>query len=175
MREFLKRRPSIYSDIHPEFLQQLGAGWKKHEKRPDLTELLKDNFLQYEGQESVPSQIHNYLSTNFKDMRNLKKDDLSLKKKAIHRWYVPDPNKESDIEKTRTKSLLKEFELYKNSTKKKLTEFRAEALRAGFAAAYNSKNFQAILDVSKKIPEETLQEDETLLMYYDYATMVAGE
>jgi len=47
-------------------MSQLGAGWKKHEKRPDLSALMEDNFIQYDGKSDVPSQIHSLLSTNFK-------------------------------------------------------------------------------------------------------------
>jgi hypothetical protein len=58
----------------------------------------------------VPSQIHSYLSTNFKDLRGLEKDDPRLKAKAKDRWYVPDPSKAQDLEQKREKALLKEFE-----------------------------------------------------------------
>src|SRR5690606_12613426 len=33
LTDFLKRRPSTYQEIHPEFTTQLGAGWKKHEAK----------------------------------------------------------------------------------------------------------------------------------------------
>jgi hypothetical protein len=58
--DFLKARPSTYQDIHPEFIKQLGAGWKKHETRPELSALLEANFLRFEGTGEVPSQIHRY-------------------------------------------------------------------------------------------------------------------
>ncbi|MCP6456925.1 hypothetical protein NL495_27745, partial [Klebsiella pneumoniae] len=45
LSDFLKRRPSTYQEVHPEFMTQLGAGWKKHETRPELSSLLEDNFL----------------------------------------------------------------------------------------------------------------------------------
>src|SRR5712691_8667859 len=69
------------------------GGWQKHEKPLELSELLEENFLRYDGRGEVPSQIHSYLSTNFKELRNLPKDDPSLRAKARDRWYVPDPNK----------------------------------------------------------------------------------
>jgi hypothetical protein len=53
--------------------------------------LLEQNFLRYDGKDDVPSQIHSYLSSNFKELRNLEKDDPALKAKAKDRWYVPDP------------------------------------------------------------------------------------
>lgn len=75
--DFLKTRPSTYQDIHPEFIKQLGAGWKKHEARPELSALLEGNFLRYDGAGEVPSQIHRYLSTNYHDLRGLEKTDAN--------------------------------------------------------------------------------------------------
>src|SRR5690606_26202910 len=112
LADFLKRRPSTYQEVHPEFTTQLGAGWKKHEAKPELMALLENNFLKYEGTGDVPSQIHSYLSTNHKDLRGLEKSDPRLIAKAKDRWYVPDPNKAQDLEKKREKALLKEFQAY---------------------------------------------------------------
>jgi len=169
LTDFLKKRPSTYQELHPEFIGQLGAGWKKHEKRPELAALLEDNFLQYDGASEVPSQIHGYLSTNYKDLRSLEKSNPLLIAKANERWYVPDPNKAHDLEKRREKSLLKEFTVYQTSTGRKLKEFRLEVLRAGFKAAWSTKDYKAIIAIAQKIPEEALQEDEKLLLWYDQA------
>ena len=167
--DFLKARPSTYQEIHPEFITQLGAGWKKHEAKPELSALLENNFLRYDGSGDVPSQIHSYLSTNFKDLRGLDKSDPRLKAKAQDRWYVPDPNKAQDLEKKREKALLKEFDDYAGATGRKLKEFRLEVLRAGFKAAWGRKDYSTIIKVAQKIPEEALQEDEKLLLWYDQA------
>lgn len=169
MTDFLKRRPSTYQEISPEFMAQLGAGWKKHEAKPDLSELLEDNFLKYDGTGEVPSQIHSYLSSNYKDLRGLEKDHPALVAKAMDRWYVPDPNKAQDLEKKREKALLKEFETYKAFTGRKIKECRLEVLRAGFRAAWAAKDYQTIIRIANKLPEETLQEDEKLLTLYDMA------
>jgi DNA modification methylase len=169
LTDFLKRRPSTYQEIHPDFISQLGAGWKKHELKPELSALLESNFIQYDGTGDVPSQIHSYLSTNHKDLRNLEKSSAALANKAKDRWYVPDPNKAQDLEKKREKALLKEFVEYQASTGRKLKAFRLEVLRAGFKAAWGAKNYKAIITIAQKIPEDTLQEDEKLLLWYDQA------
>jgi hypothetical protein len=167
MRQELKEKPKTYSEIHPLFLNEL-SGWKKNELELELSTLLEQNFIKYDGKEDVPPQIHTYLSTNFKDMRGLDKSDPKLVAKAKDRWYVPDPNKAADLEKVRLRALLKEFETYK-AEKKKIKQPRAEALRAGFNTAWEAQDFQTILDISAKIPPAVLQEDEKLLMFYDNA------
>lgn len=169
LSDFLKRRPSTYQEVHTDFISQLGAGWKKHESKPELAALLEDNFIQYDGHSEVPSQIHAYLSSNHKDQRNLDKDDPVLISKAKDRWYVPDPNKAQDLEKRREKALLKEFDHYRGFTGRRLKEFRLEALRAGFRSAWASKDYATILSIAKKLPDDALQEDEKLLTLYDLA------
>jgi hypothetical protein len=179
LTDFLKKRPSTYQEVHPEFITQLGAGWRKHEQKPELTALLEDNFLRYEGNGEgtgpVPTQISNYLSKNFHEYRGLDKDDPRLVAKARERWYVPDPNKAADLEKRREKTLLKEFETYRAFTGRRLKEFRLEVLRAGFKAAWSQKDLQTIIKVARKIPEEVLQEDEKLLLWYDQALTLMEE
>ncbi len=169
LTDFLKKRPSTYQEIHPEFISQLGAGWKKHEAKPELSALIEDNFIQYDGTGEVPSQIHSLLSTNFKDLRGLEKNDPRLIAKAKDRWYVPDPNKAQDLEKKREKALLKEFEAYRAFTGRKLKEFRLEVMRAGFKNSWANKDYKTIIAIAHKIPEESLQEDEKLLLWYDQA------
>ena len=169
LTDFLRKRPSTYQEVHPEFTSQVGAGWKKHEERPELSALLDENFLRFDGNGDVPSQIHSYLSTNFKDLRGLEKEDPRLKAKAKDRWFVPDPNKAKDLEQKRERSLLKEFEAYKTATKRQLKESRLEVLRTGFKTAWASKDYKTIIGIAEKLPDETLQEDEKLLLWYDQA------
>ena len=169
LTDFLRKRPSTYQEVHPDFTTQVGAGWKKHEEKPELSALLDENFLRYDGNGDVPSQIHSYLSTNFKDLRGLEKEDPRLKAKAKDRWFVPDPNKAKDLEQKRERSLLKEFEAYKTATKRQLKESRLEVLRAGFRTAWASKDYKTIIGIAEKLPDETLQEDEKLLLWYDQA------
>lgn len=82
------------------------------------------------------------------------------------RWYIPNTTKEGDVIKLREKKLWKEFEGYMNS-KGKLKLFRSEAIRVGFSRLWKDKNYQAIVDIAERLPEQTIQEDANLLMYYD--------
>jgi DNA modification methylase len=174
LHQLLKEKPQTFQDINPLFMQELG-GWSKNEQQLDLRELLNQNFLCYDGKREVPSQIHSYLSSNWPEMRNLAKDDPKLVAKAKDRWYVPDPNKSGDLEKLRERSLLKEFGEYKQ-TKKKLKVFRLEAVRAGFKKAWQERDYATIITVAEKIPNNILEEDPKLLMWYDQAvTRIGGK
>ena len=82
------------------------------------------------------------------------------------RWYIPDVTKEGDVAKLREKNLWKEFEGYMGS-KGKLKLFRSEAIRVGFSRLWKDKNYKAIVDIAERLPEQTIQEDSNLLMYYD--------
>lgn len=172
LRQLLKEKPQTFADINPQFMQQLG-GWSKNEEQLDLRELLNQNFLCYDGKELVPEQIHAYLSTNWKELRNLPKDDKALVAKASDRWYLPDPNKAGDLEKLRERALLKEFEDYKQAGKK-LKVFRLEAVRAGFKKAWQDRDYLTIVAVADKIPNNVLEEDHKLLMWYDQAVTRLG-
>lgn len=134
LRSELSKKPQTYQEIYPKFLRELHKA--PHEKLPELSELLEQNFL---------------------------KDDQG-------RWYVPDPGRQSDLEKMREKALLKEFEEYKEG-RGRLKVFRTEALRAGFKACWAAKDYKTIVEVARRIPDTVLQEDTTLLMYYDNALM----
>ncbi|MEC5270383.1 DNA methyltransferase, partial [Heyndrickxia coagulans] len=140
IRQQLMNKPQTRQELHPEFMKQI-QHIAKHEELPELDDLLEQNFLRYDGEEPVPNQILTYLRRNYKDLRGLDPTDPKVIEKAMHRWYVPDPNKQSDLEKLREKALLREFNQYKDElegNKKKLRTFRTEAIRAGFKNAYRA-------------------------------------
>ena len=199
LRRQLEQKPQSFSDLTPQFMKEL-AGWDKHEKPLELKEILQQNFLCYAGEDAVPPQIHSYLSTNFKDCRKLTKDDPSLREQAKDRWYVPDPKKAGDLEKIRDRALLREFWEYlpvgyKPKTKpddqaelpglpsggakvavaKRITVLRMEAVRTGFKHCWQNRDYRTIVTVAKRIPEDVLQEDPKLLMWYDQAVTRLGE
>lgn len=88
-------------------------------------------------------------------------------------WRLPNVNDDVDLEKLRTKALLKEFKIYLEVCRKprgKLKDVRVEAVRAGFKQCYADKNFADIILVGDRIPQNLLTEDEILLQYYDIAS-----
>ena len=130
------------------------------------------------GKTSIIQNLAKRHKADWKDIRNLSKEDPTLIAKAQDRWYVPDPNKTGDLEKLREKALLKEFENYVEQTsslpKKKLKLFRMESGRAGFKKAWQERDYSSILTVAEKIPNKILKEDPKLLMWYDQAVTRTG-
>jgi hypothetical protein len=174
LKQQLAVKPQTFQELSPQFMREIG-GWSKREAPLELSTLLEQSFLRYDGVGEVPSQVHSYLSSNFKELRNLPKDDPALRAKGKDRWYVPDPNKAGDLEKLRERALLREFEEYRASTQKRLRVFRLEAVRAGFKRAWQARDYATIIAVADKIPESVLQEDPKLLMWYDQAVTRSGD
>ena len=189
LRKELANKPQTFQELHPKFMKEI-QGWAKHEKPLELSELLEENFLMYDGEGPIPKQIVSWMKKSERlrekiraeEARRgetgdlgLETDDPELIKAAKDRWYVPDPNKAKDLEKLREKRLLKEFEEYKEFSGRRLRVFRTEALRAGFKKAWQEKDYRTIVEVAKKIPERILQEDPKLLMWYDQALTRLGE
>lgn len=175
LRHYLKQRPSEAGHLTNEFNAQIrGSTWRKGEVRPELRDLLRLNFLCYNGTGDVPNQIHSYLSTNYKEYRSLSKSDPLLQAKAKDCWFVPDPNNAIQLEQIRERELLRAFDIYRLSKERKITEFRIEALRAGFKKAWQEKDYQTIIAVAAKIPQIVIQEDPKLLMWHSNACTRAG-
>ncbi|SLK50137.1 Adenine specific DNA methylase Mod [Mycobacteroides abscessus subsp. abscessus] len=176
IRQQLMKKPQTRQDIHPNFMKEI-QHIAKHELLPELDDLLYQNFLLYVGDGQVPDQIVSYLRRTYKELRGLDTNDSKVIEKAKNRWYVPNPTKQADLEKLREKSLLREFEGYleeMEGNKKKLRQFRTEAIRAGFKKAYSEKDFNKIVKVGERLPETIIQEDDKLLMYYDNACIRLG-
>lgn len=190
LRQQLLRKPQTAGELKPQFMQEIG-GWQKNERLLELDELLEQNFLRYDGKGPIPAQIVSWLKQSA-DLRKMIQEELSagraneengqfstqsslLITRSKDRWYVPDPNKASDLEKLRERSLLREFEEYRESSQKRLRVFRLEAVRAGFKKAWQERDYATIIAVARKIPENILQEDPKLLMWYDQALTRSGK
>lgn len=105
------------------------------------------------------------------EMRTILEENFLKNDKG--QWYLPDPENKADLEKLRTKRLIKQFEIYKTEgykPKGKIKEARVEALRAGFKQCYQDKNFKTIVQIGDRIPNNLLMEDEVLLQFYDIAS-----
>ena len=173
LRRELGRKPQTFQELQPAFMREMHS-WSKHERTFELRQLLEENFLCFEAGDAVPSQIHSYLSTNFRELRKLEKGAPALLAKAVGRWFVPDPSRQVDLERIRERSLLKEFALYRDAKARRLKQFRLEAVRAGFRDAYETGDYGTIVAVAGRLPEAVILEDEKLLMYFDVAQMRLG-
>jgi len=187
LRQQLGNKPQTQAELTPQFMRELGA-WGKHEKLPEMIELLEQNFLRYDGEGPIPAQIVGWMrkSAGLRELieqevaAGLLREDGGLDTResrlvahARDRWYVPDPNKAIDLEKLRTRALLREFATY-TAGRGKLKLFRTEAIRAGFAAAWRERDYVTITGIAERLPESVLQEDPDLLMYYDTASLRVG-
>lgn len=142
--------------------EKSAIGWlysqldEKNGGKRQTYQVLQPQFMQevkaVKKTEKMPELI-DMLQENF-----LKDEDVA--------WYVPDLTKSGDVAKLREKNLLKEFQEYQ-TTKGKLKVFRSEAIRAGFAKLWKDKDYKAIVALAERLPEETVQEDPNILMYYD--------
>ena len=104
------------------------------------------------------------------EMRTILEENFLKNEKG--QWYLPDPENEADLEKLRTKRLLRLYETYRIEAfkpKGKIKEARVEALRAGFKECYQEKDFKTIVHIGDRIPNNLLMEDEVLLQFYDIA------
>jgi hypothetical protein len=184
LRQQLTRKPQTFQELHPQFIKAI-AGWARHEKTLELSDLLEQSFLRFDGTGPIPPQLISWMKQSA-ELRELIKTELAaghitedngtlitrhpaLVTRAQARWYVPDPNKAQDLEKLRERALLKDFEEYRAFKGRQLKVFRLEAARAGFKKAWQERNYRTIIDVAQKIPGDVLQEDPKLLMWYDQA------
>ncbi|MBE3588102.1 MAG: DNA methylase [Thermoanaerobacteraceae bacterium] len=190
LKQQLTRKPQTFQELFPQFLREIG-GWQKHEKPLELKELLEQNFLVYNEKGPIPPQLVSWMKQSEKlrgiiqaelaagraveDNGRLETGNPELLRAVRDRWYVPDPHKAGDLEKLRERALLREFEEYRKSSQRRLKVFRLEAVRAGFKKAWQDKDYATIIAVARKIPENVLQEDPKLLMWYDQALTRMGE
>jgi predicted RNA methylase len=179
LRQELGNKPYTLQELTPKFMQEAQRAWAKHEQPLELRDLLEQNFLAYSGTGPIPEPIWAWLQKSSALRRVMSEQtadtaDARLRAEAKDRWYVPDPNRATDLEKVRERALLKDFETYRQTPQRKLRSFRLEAVRAGFRAAWARRDYTTIRAVAEKLPEEVLQEDPQLLMWYDQALARGG-
>ncbi len=89
-------------------------------------------------------------------------------RESDEKWVMPDPDNERHLEEIRKKSMLREFQEYVRRTGQ-LKTFRTEAVLAGFAHCWDTKQYDVIVGVCEKIPSKILQEIQDMVMFYDIA------
>jgi hypothetical protein len=130
----------------------------------------------------VPQTYQDLQPKWMKAINGLRKGDLLPELKQILEenfikelngvWRKPNMQDDIDLELIRYKSLIKEFHVYVEVARKpqgKIKEARVEALRAGFKHCYQQKDFETIIAVGNRIPQNLLSEDDMLLQFYDIA------
>ncbi|MYB24178.1 MAG: site-specific DNA-methyltransferase [Acidimicrobiia bacterium] len=89
------------------------------------------------------------------------------------RWAVPDPQRSEHLDQIRTRALLREFDTYASASGP-LRRFRSEAVRAGFRRAWADRDFETILVVGRRMPDDAFVEDSALLHYFRNAERLSG-
>lgn len=82
---------------------------------------------------------------------------------------MPNDKSTGDAKKVATRDLLAEFEAYCEPGAQKHMPFRLEVIRAGFERAWQDKDYRTIVDVGSRVPEELLQRDPKVTLWYDQA------
>lgn len=79
-------------------------------------------------------------------------------------WAVPDPRKVEHLEQMRERDLLRTFDSYASGTGV-LSRFRGEAVLAGFKKAWASSDYDVIVKVAARLPQDYLVELPAVLAY----------
>lgn len=134
------------------------------EREPHTLGELTPKFMQASqdwGQHEEMPELRDLLQQYF-----IRQDD--------ERWTVPDPDNEKHLEEMRRKAMLREFTEYIKRPGQ-LKRFRTEAVLAGFAHCWETRQYDVIVGVCEKIPLKVLQESQDLVMYSDIARERAPE
>ena len=172
---FLPDQVSIYDAkrVTQELYEQLSLlvldektaiQWIRNEiKIPQTYQEIQPKFIK---------ELHQLKYEKMPELRDLLEENFLQDETG--KWYVPDVNKQSDLEKLREKKLLKEFDDYREG-KGKLKIFRMEAIRSGFKYCWKEKDYKTIVNIGERMPEAVVQEDPSILMYYDNALTRIGD
>lgn len=89
-------------------------------------------------------------------------------------WAVPDPRKLEHLEQLRQRDLLRTFDAYVNDTGP-LHRFRGEAVLAGFKHAWSQSQYDTIVKVARRLPQDYLVELPAVLAYVRNARSRLGQ
>lgn len=131
--------------------------------QPQTYQDLQPKFIQ---------QLHQARHEKLPELRQMLEENFLLDE--AERWYNPNPDRKADLEALRQRTLLREYKEYLKG-KDKLKIFRSEAVRAGFSADWKERNYADIVQIAERLPENVLQEDQGLLMYYHNASLRLSE
>jgi 16S rRNA G966 N2-methylase RsmD len=113
-------------------------------------------------------ELHQARYEALPELRVMLEDNFLQDKNGF--WYIPNPERQADLEALRQRSLLREFNEYLKS-KGRLKVFRTEAVRAGFSHYWKERDYDTILNVADRMPSNVLEEDQQLLMYVHNASL----
>ena len=89
------------------------------------------------------------------------------------RWFIPDPKNAEQMERLHNQALLRVFTGYAEG-KGTLGSVRSEAIRVGFAKAWNERDFAMIYKVGRRLPEDFFVTETALHHYYRAAERHVG-
>ena len=153
---FVNDERSAIQWLQRELATEDGAG-------PQTYQDLQPKFLR---------ELHQARHEELPELRDLLEQNF-LQDEAT-RWYVPDPERQEDLERLRLKNLLREFAAYQHG-RGRLRTFRTEAIRAGFSDAWKRRDYAVIVQVADRLPAQVIEEDANLLMYVDNARLRFGQ
>ena len=96
------------------------------------------------------------------DLRELLEQNFI--QEAIGAWAVPDPRKVEHLEQLRNRDLLRTFDSYAAGSGP-LRRFRGEAVLAGFKKAWADSDYNTIVKVGARLPQDYLVELPAVLAY----------
>jgi len=169
LQQELSRQPQTEAEIARRLAEEQAATGRWHDSALDADRLLRENFLVYDGTEDVPDQLHSYFTSEVDALTDASPQDPELQRVAKNYWYVPDDKSTGDARKVATRDLLAEFDAYREPGAHKHTPFRLEVIRAGFEKAWQEKDYRTIVEVGSRVPEELLQRDPKVTLWYDQA------
>lgn len=165
VRARLLEEPRTFQDLQPQYMKVLRP-WSKHEEHVELQTVLEQSFLRYDANVPAPVAIA-------RAFPGVAAGAVAPQYDGV--WYVPDASDEADLERLRTRTLLREFEAYRLGSERRLKRVRSAALRVGMKALYQRQDYASMVAVAERVPEAVLEADEQVMFYVDVARTRLGE